>query len=171
MRQRIRVLLGLAIRVAKGARVTAAKEARITTNHPTSPPSTSTRINSSDTVSNTKTRLETRVEMAKGDMAIVEVVIVAPGEDSLALPVIGVMGFLTTYMGSATGRTSVSQISYVKRVVTLMSSRDVPGINLWSARITRVMVRGILVIIHLNRSASLKEVDLQMVTEARKLLN
>ena len=109
--------------------------------------------------------------MTKGDMAIVEGVIAALGEDSLALPVIGVMGSSTIYMGSATGRTSVSQTSYVKRVAALMSSRDVPGINLWSARITQVMVRGTLVIIHLNRSVSLKEVDSEMAREARKLLN
>ena len=118
--RRTRAPPGMAIRVAKGvkatatkvARVTIIKEARVTTNHPTSLRSTLIRTNSRDMVSNTKTRLETRVGMTVG-MAIVEVAIVALGEDSLAPPVIGVMGFLTTYMGSAIGRANVSQTSYV----------------------------------------------------------
>ena len=177
--RRTRAPPGMAIRVAKGvkatatkvARVTIIKEARVTTNHPTSLRSTLTRTNSQDMVSNTKIRLETRVEMTKGDMAIVEVVIAALGEDSLALPVLGVMGSSTIYMGSATGRTIVSQNLYAKRVAALMLSRDVPGTSHWSIRITRVIRRGILVIIHLNRSVNLKEVGLEMVREVRKLLS
>ena len=161
----------MAIREAKGARVTMAKEVRVTANHPTSPPSNLTRINSLDTVSNTKTRIETRVEMTKGDLAIVEAIIVALGEDSLAPPVIGVMGFSTIYMGSATGRTIVSQNLYAKRVAALMLSRDVPRTSHWSIKTIRVMCRGIMVTIHLNRSVNLKEVGLEMVREARKLLS
>ena len=63
--------------------------------------------------------------MTKGDLAIVEAIIVALGEDSLAPPVIGVMGFSTIYMGSAIGRANVTLISYVKRVADPMLQRDV----------------------------------------------
>ena len=127
---------GIAIRVAKGvkatttklARVIIIKEARVTTNRLTSLRSTLIRTNSMDTVSNTKTRLETRVGMTAG-MAIVEVAIVVLGEDSLAPPVTGVMGFLTTYMGLAIFRVNVTQISYVKRVADPMLQRDVQEIN------------------------------------------
>ena len=135
--RRIRAPLGMATRVAKGAKATVVnkgdkatvvKEARVTTNHLTSLRNTLTRTNSQDMVSNTKIRLETRVGMTVG-MAIGEAVIVAPGEDSLAPPVIGVMGFSTIYMGSATGRTNVPQISYVRRVVDPMLNRDVQGTN------------------------------------------
>ena len=113
-RQRTRDLPDMAIRVAK--------EARVTVNHPTSPPSTLTRINRLDTISNIKTKTETRVEMTKGDQAIVGVIIVALGEVSQALPgnVTGVTGLSITYMGSATGKTIVSQNLYAKRVAALM---------------------------------------------------
>ena len=96
--RRIRAPLGMATRAAKGAKATVVKEARVTTNHLTSLRNTLTRTNSQDMVSNTKIRLETRVGMTVG-MAIGEAVIVAPGEDSLAPPVIGVMGFSTIYRG------------------------------------------------------------------------
>ena len=94
-----------------------AKEARVTVNHPTSPPSTLTRISRLDTISNIKTKTETR-----GDQTIVGVIIVALEEDSQALPgnVTGVTGLSIIYMGLATGKTIVSQNLYAKRVAALM---------------------------------------------------
>ena len=130
--RRTRAPPGMATRVTKGAKATAAKatatkearvitimEVRIIINHPTSLRSTLIRTSSRDMVSNTKTRLETKVGMTVG-METVEAAIVALGVDSLALPAIGVMGFLTIYMGLAIGRINAPLNSYVKRVADPM---------------------------------------------------
>ena len=102
--------------VTMGVRVTAIREARTTANHPTSLPSPIIRINNKGTASNTIIKIETRVELTVG-METVEVATVALGVDNLALSATGVMGFLITYMGPATGRTSALLNSSARSVV------------------------------------------------------